>query len=175
MTGVLPHSYLMHPLVIYTYMTTAIATSIALIICKFFYVQVIMLAFMSLIHSTFSGPNVFDSSFFIPELQKFRDILELAQQTIACTLAQKSKMMLDYLIERARSSSNSRFPSGTTVPSPQRSSPGQATSGLCPSNPGTEQLKHKVCRRREIAISVWSDICISLYLVNSFHILPRKR
>ncbi|EGG04836.1 uncharacterized protein MELLADRAFT_88548 [Melampsora larici-populina 98AG31] len=121
MTGAFPHSYLMHPLAIYTYMTTAIATSIALIIC----------------------PNLFDSSFFIPELQKFRDILELAQQTIACTLAQKSKIMLDYLIERARSSSNSRLSSDPTVASPPWTSPGTVTSGLCPSNPGTEQLKHK--------------------------------
>lgn len=137
MAGTLPHSYLMHPLVIYTYMTTAIAASIALIIC----------------------PNLFDSSFFIPELQKLRDILELAQQTIACTLAQKSKMMLEYLIERARGTSHTLLSSEARVSSSQRSSPGEITSGVSPRNSGTESSKRKstastFCHVRDRSVSL---------------------
>ncbi|KAH9816831.1 hypothetical protein DFH28DRAFT_1081652 [Melampsora americana] len=137
MTGALPHSYLMHPLVIYTYMTTAIATSIACIIC----------------------PNLFDSSFFIPELKKLCQILEAAQQTIAFSLAQKSKMMLEYLIERAQSYSETRFPNESRASSSVQSSPGVVTSGLYSRNPGTEQLSHKSpastpCNVRDRSVSL---------------------
>ncbi|KAG0147567.1 hypothetical protein CROQUDRAFT_42662, partial [Cronartium quercuum f. sp. fusiforme G11] len=129
-----PHSYMMHPLVIFMYVNTGVACALALVTC----------------------PNLFDASFFLPELKKLIEIFVLAQKTIASNLARKAVMLLETLMKRAQDQIQ---PPSTQEPAPKRRPGPSPHANPLPKIHDSDQLKHKVGEN-------WPDIwnlCVCVF------------
>ncbi|KAH9816834.1 hypothetical protein DFH28DRAFT_192610 [Melampsora americana] len=104
--GHLPHVMMMHPLVLYSYINTALSCGIALLLY----------------------PDMLDASFFISELHKLLDIFSTAQKTISSSLASSASTVISYMIERAqlkdpRAPPPHKLASGPSFHATPRSSP----------------------------------------------------
>ncbi|EGG04796.1 uncharacterized protein MELLADRAFT_64625 [Melampsora larici-populina 98AG31] len=105
---------MMHPLVIYAYINTALSCGIALL------------------------SYILDTSFFVSELQKLLEIFATAQKTVSSSLASSASTVISYLIERARHKDPQAPP-----PLKRATGTFQATPRSSPHSTHAEDLRHK--------------------------------
>lgn len=146
----LPPNYMMHPVVMFMYIVnTSMACALGLVTCescKHHLDQMDLIYRMRTYGTTLlllmanSGPTVFDSEFFLPQVQKFAEFLKVCRQrSIASSLAGKAVMLLEKLMAQAERSIDTHRPA-----SKQKCGTGSAVGQFKTSD--TDQLKHKVAQ-----------------------------
>lgn len=139
---------MLNGLVIYNNVNTAVACALALVAGKWFVKflddgivhcaqQSLVLALVGQLLPLNEAPEIFDTSFFVPELRKLADIFDVARATPASGLAHRASTLLEALIARAEQSS-------LVGERPAKRQSG-ISSKVTSIPPQDDTLKHKVC------------------------------